>query len=258
MFKKSPLANKWWNDKRPVMKNINVPTYITGTWTNTMHGMGAIRGWLEVASSQKWLRWHPWQEWYDLWGNPQAKEELFQFMDHFLQGKDNGWEKTPPVRMAVLRFGEPDPNKPQSYENVIEDDFPIPRTEYKSMYFNSSGELSEIAPSESSVLSYNSESAESVSFTHTFSETTRLVGLPKAVVYMSCPDHDDMDIYIQLEKLSKSGEPMVNLNIPCKHPSSTYLIDNILIPEFRGGASHQVILRVHTKGSNRSSTIPWP
>lgn len=126
------------------------------------------------------------------------------------------------------------------------------------MYFNSSGELSEIAPSESSVLSYNSESAESVSFTHTFSETTRLVGLPKAVVYMSCPDHDDMDIYIQLEKLSKSGEPMVNLNIPCKHPSSTYLIDNILIPEFRGGASHQVIFRVHTKGSNRSSTIPWP
>ncbi|KAK1634223.1 hypothetical protein BDP81DRAFT_396218 [Colletotrichum phormii] len=63
MYARHPLANAWWNDKRPDMKRINVPTYITGTWTNTMHGMGAIRGWLEVQSSEKWLRWHPWQEW---------------------------------------------------------------------------------------------------------------------------------------------------------------------------------------------------
>lgn len=214
MFQAHPLANKWWNDKRPDMKKINVPTYITGTWTNTMHGMGAIRGWLQVDSPQKWLRWHPWQEWYDLWGNPQAKEELFQFMDHFLQGKDNGWEKTPRVRMAVLRFGEPQEGKPQSYENIVEAGFPIPRTEYKSMYFTSSGELSSTAPSTNSYVSYNSESAESVSFTYTFQQKTRLVGLPKAVLYMSCPDHDDMDIYIQLEKLSQSGRPMTNLNIP--------------------------------------------
>ncbi|KAK1584964.1 Alpha/Beta hydrolase protein [Colletotrichum navitas] len=101
MFKQHPLANAWWNDKRPDMGKINVPTYITGTWTNTMHGMGAIRGWLEVDSADKWLRWHPWQEWYDLWGNPQAKEELFSFFDHFLKGIDNGWEKTLKVRMAL-------------------------------------------------------------------------------------------------------------------------------------------------------------
>ncbi|OAL55717.1 alpha/beta-hydrolase [Pyrenochaeta sp. DS3sAY3a] len=214
MFQKSPLANKWWNDKRPNMKNINVPTYITGTWTNTMHGMGAIRGWLQVDSPQKWLRWHPWQEWYDLWGNPQAKEELLQFMDHFLQGKDNGWEKTPRVRMAVLRFGEPQTDKPQSYENIVEDDFPIPRTEYRPMYFDASRNLTSTAPTDTSVLSYNSESPESVSFTHVFHQTTRLVGLPKAVLYMSCPDHDDLDIYIQLEKLSASGQPMINLNVP--------------------------------------------
>lgn len=214
MFQKSPLANKWWNDKRPNMKNINIPTYITGTWTNTMHGMGAIRGWLQVDSPQKWLRWHPWQEWYDLWGNPQANEELLQFMDHYLQGKDNGWEQTPRVRMAVLRFGEPQPGRPQSYENVVEDDFPIPRTEYKKMYFEASGKLTSTAPADTSVLAYDSESAESVSFTHTFDLTTRLVGLPKAVLYMSCPDHDDLDIYIQLEKLSASGEPMVSLNVP--------------------------------------------
>jgi uncharacterized protein len=62
-----------------------------------------------VQTKKKWLRWHLWQEWYVLWGNGQAREELFAFFDRFLRGLDNGWEKMPKVRMAVLRFGERQP-----------------------------------------------------------------------------------------------------------------------------------------------------
>lgn len=133
MYDQSPTANDWWNDKRPDMTKINVPTYITGTWTNTMHGMGAIRGWLQVQSTKKWLRWHPWQEWFDIWGNPQANDELVQFFDYFLRDVDNDWEKTPRVRMGVLKFGERAP-----LENVVEEDFPLPRTQYRKAYLDSS------------------------------------------------------------------------------------------------------------------------
>ncbi|CAF3623779.1 unnamed protein product [Fusarium graminearum] len=213
MFKKHPLANDWWNDKRPDMKKINIPTYITGTWTNTMHGMGAIRGYLEVDTPHKWLRWHPWQEWYDIWGNEQANPELLDFFDYFLKGKKNGWDNTPQVRMAVLRFGK---KEPQSYENIVEEDFPIPRTEYKKLFFTKDGSLSLDKPTDSSSLSYKSETDDRVSFTHRFDKTTRLVGMPKAVVYMSCPDYNDMDVYVLLEKLDANGEVMLNLNIPWK------------------------------------------
>lgn len=202
---KSDLTLSYFLPLYPIEMNASL------TFTNFL---GAIRGWLQVDTSEKWLRWHPWQEWYDIWGNPQAKEELFQFMDHYLQGKDNGWEKTPKVRMAVLRFGEPRSDGPQAYENIIEEDFPIPRTEYKAQYFTPSGELSTTPPASSSIISYNSQSSESASFKHIFPTTTRLVGLPKAVLYMSCPDYDDMDIYVSIEKLSKTGEVMKNLNIP--------------------------------------------
>ncbi|KAM0211166.1 hypothetical protein ACHAQI_005464 [Fusarium lateritium] len=220
MFKQHPLANEWWNDKRPDMKKINVPTYITGTWTNTMHGMGAIRGWLEVDTPHKWLRFHPWQEWYDLWGNEQANVELLDFFDYFLKGKDNGWNNTPKVRMAVLRFGK---KEPQSYENIPEEDFPIPRTDYKKLYFTRGGELSLDKPTDSASVSYNSETNDQVGFTYRFDKTTRLVGLPKAVVYMSCPDHDDMDVYVTLEKLDADGKVMFNLNIPWKGiPKSSF------------------------------------
>ncbi|KAF4550860.1 Hypothetical protein D9617_15g042110 [Elsinoe fawcettii] len=210
MFEKSPLANDWWNDKRPDMTKIEIPTYITGTWTNTMHGMGAIRGWLEVKTDQKWLRWHPTQEWYDLWGNQQAQDELLQFFDHFLKNKSNDWEKTPKIRMAVLRFGEKDP-----IPNIVENEFPLARTDYRKLYLSPDSKLSTITPTEAGSVSYDSTSRSSVaSFTYTFTTRTRLLGLPKAVLYMSCPDNDDMDIYIILRKLSTSGKPMLNLNIP--------------------------------------------
>ncbi|EOA87857.1 hypothetical protein ACJQWK_08141 [Exserohilum turcicum] len=212
MFEQHPLANAWWNDKRPDMKRINVPTYITGTWTNTMHGMGAIRAWLEVDSADKWLRWHPWQEWYDLWGNPQAKEELGSFFDHYLKGADNGWEKTPRVRMALLRFGK---KEPQSFDNIVEEDFPPARTQYRQAFLSQDQELrlgKEAGPS--AKLTYDSESDDCLVFTHKFSETTRIMGIPKAVLYMSCADHDDMDVYVTLEKLDKNGHQMMNLNIP--------------------------------------------
>ncbi|KAJ9662065.1 hypothetical protein H2198_001607 [Neophaeococcomyces mojaviensis] len=211
MYKKHPLANNWWNDKRPDMKKINVPTYITGTWTNTMHGMGAIRAWLEIPTTKKWLRWHPYQEWYDLWGNEEGKEELFTFFDHFLKGIENNWESTPRVRMAVLRYGEKDP-----IANVVEDDFPIPRTQYRKFYLQPGNRLAlEGSPSTVQTISYNSEDKNDyATFTYIFDQKTQIIGMPKAVLYMSCRDLDDMDIYICLRKLSASGEPLLNLNIP--------------------------------------------
>ncbi|KAH7037023.1 X-Pro dipeptidyl-peptidase C-terminal non-catalytic domain-containing protein [Microdochium trichocladiopsis] len=214
MFKKHPLANAWWNDKRPDMKKINIPTYITGTWTNTMHGMGAIRGWLEVDTPDKWMRWHPWQEWYDLWGNNQAREELLQFFDYFLlDKKNNGWNTVPRLRMATLRFGK---KEPQSYENIVEDEFPPARTQYKKFYLAPEGKVSVEQPLQgpSHIASYNSETADRLDFVHTFSETTTIMGIPKAVLYMSCPDYDDMDVYVTVEKLDKKGKQMTNLNIP--------------------------------------------
>ncbi|KAJ9142984.1 X-Pro dipeptidyl-peptidase C-terminal non-catalytic domain-containing protein [Pleurostoma richardsiae] len=209
MYAKHPLANDWWNDKRPDMTKIQVPTYITGTWTNTMHGMGAIRGWLEVDTPHKWLRWHGTQEWYDLWGNEESREELMLFLDHYLKNEDNGWEKTPHVRMSVLRFGLKDP-----ISNIVEDDFPPHRTEYRKYYLASKGQLASVKPTQPGLASYDAETAESASFALTFNKTTRIMGIPKAVLYMSCLEHDDLDIYVLIEKIDAQGNPMLNLNIP--------------------------------------------
>ncbi|KAK7413274.1 hypothetical protein QQX98_007862 [Neonectria punicea] len=209
MYTEHPLANDWWNDKRPDMSKIQVPTYITGTWTNTMHGMGAIRGWLEVDTPHKWLRWHGTQEWYDLWGNAQARDELLLFFDRYLKDEKNDWEQTPRVRMSLLRFGLKDP-----ISNLVEEDFPPKRTNYQQLYLASDRKLASQPATKSTVISYNSESDDSAQFTITFDKVTRIMGLPKAVLYMSCVDYDDLDIYVFIEKIDARGKPMKNLNIP--------------------------------------------
>ena len=212
MFQQHPHANDWWNDKRPDMTKITVPTYITGTYTNTMHGMGAIRGWLEVNSPDKWLRWHPWQEWYDLWGNEEGRVELLSFFDRYLKNIENGWESTPRVRMSMLKFGEEAP-----VENIIEEDFPPSRTEYRKAYLTPTGLTFEKPLIPEEALSYASQDENAgLTFKHTFSEPVKLMGIPKAVLYMHCDDLDDMDVFIVLEKLSKSGERLYNFNIPWK------------------------------------------
>ncbi|KAL4810489.1 alpha/beta-hydrolase [Aspergillus unguis] len=215
MYRRSPLQNAYWADKRAEIKNINIPTYVVASYSTFVHTQGSIRGWLDVDTPQKWLRWDPYQEWFDLWAVKESRDELAAFFDKFLKGKDNGFEKVPRVRMALLQYGNKDAIYP-----IVEDDYPIPRTKYTSYYLGPNNTLS-LSPTQSGKASYFSELSkdgfESVQFTYTFSEKTTLAGLPKAVLYMSTPDADDMNIYVLLRKLDKNGNPMLNLNIPWKN-----------------------------------------
>lgn len=214
MYRRCQLQNSYWKDKRANIKNVNIPTYVVASYSSFVHTMGSIRGWLDVDSEHKWLRWDPYQEWFDLWTVRESIDELAQFFDKYLKGLDNGWEKTPKVRMSVLRFGDQDPIYP-----IVEEDYPIPRTVYKPLYLTGDGTLSAESPTADATISYNSEREDNnkvvfASFKYTFTEKTRLMGLPKAVLYMSCDSHDDMNVYVQVRKLDKDGRPMLCCNIP--------------------------------------------
>jgi predicted acyl esterase len=116
------------------------------------------------------------------------------------------------VRMGVLKFSESAP-----LENVVEEDFPLPRTQYNKAFLEANGKLSlDKTPQSAQKVSYDSENGEHIAFTHTISEKTQIIGMPKAVLYMSCEDLDAMDVYLLLRKISASGKEMLNLNIPWK------------------------------------------
>lgn len=163
--RRSPLQIAYWEDKRANIKNINIPTYVVASYPTFVHTQGSIRGWLDVDTQHKWLRWDPYQEWFDLWAVKESRDELAAFFDKFLKGKGNGFKKVPRVRMALLQYGNKDPIYP-----IVEDTYPIPRTKYTSYYLGPDNSLSLSPPPESGSASYLSELTkngfESVQFTY--------------------------------------------------------------------------------------------
>ena len=213
MYRRSQTISPYWADKRADFSKIKIPTYVVASYSSFVHTMGSVRGWMQLNTSQKWLRWDPYQEWYDLWVEKESRDELASFFTRFLKNEKTGWEDTPPVRMCSLNYGNTAPEYP-----ILVEDFPLPNTEYRELFFTEDRRLASQAPVKQTTFSYNSESktdpVDHVGFTYTFSQKTRLMGLPKAVIHMSCDDLDDMVIYVLIRKLDKDGKPMINVNIP--------------------------------------------
>jgi hypothetical protein len=84
--------------------------------------------------------------------------------------------------------------------------------------------LSTTAASSEATASYQSDvkafqsdgDLEELVFEYTFNSSAYLVGYPKATLYVSFPDHDDGDVYVQVRKASPTGKLLQNINIPLK------------------------------------------
>lgn len=134
-------------------------------------------------------------------------------MDHYLLGKDNGWETTPKIRISLLRYNR----DPISFRP--EDDYPPKRVKYETFYLNAAlGTLQTRLQETESAVQYDSESwdDDGAHFTLKFDKPTELIGFSKVKLFMSCADLNDMDVYVIMRKLDKNGNALLSFNIPMK------------------------------------------
>lgn len=238
MAEKYPLKNNdYWDDKVAKIENINVPAYIVASYTNSTHTVGTFNAWEKVGTDKKWFRVHNTHEWNDLYAH---QPELLKFFDHYLKGIDNDWEETPYVRVSVLDPGGED------VIDRVEEEFPLPRTEYKKLYLNAAESrafsavrdfaekaknevhyayglataalkdakgygLDHDKPEAASKAEY--ENGSSCAFIHTFEKDVELTGFMKLHLWAQAEDADDMDVFIHVIKLDKDGNPLVPLVI---------------------------------------------
>ena len=177
-----------------------IPAYIVASYTNPIHTYGTLEGWRRIASKEKWLRIHNTGEWDDYYHKGHT-EELRRFFDRYLKGEDNGWEGTPRVRVSVLNPGGKD------IVDRVEDDFPIPRTQYRKLYLDAGGNtLEDCQVSAEHYAQYDSDRKKSsVSFSKRLTEDTEITGYMKLRLWVSALDHDDMDLCVKLEKRRPNG-----------------------------------------------------
>lgn len=254
MYRRSSTINAWWKDKRVDMTMIKCPTYIRGSDVSNLHNMGSIRAWLEIPHDKKWIQWGAYQEWYELYSIPESAEQLTTFFDFYLRGINNGWEKnTPKVRWTTLKFGDGEP-----IHDIELLDWPVPNTQYLELFASENSKLSKVPPSTPTSVTYNSEDRGSwVEFTHTFSEPSRLIGLPKATIYASCDTRDDFVIFVILRKKDKNGKDMLHLNFPF-HASPVNSIADIDENEMHSVNTHEGqmgILRASHREIDHSKSI---
>ena len=123
-----PLDDSYHADRSPVYEKIKTPFLSTGNWGGQgLHLRGNVEGFVNAASSQKWLELHGrehWTEFYTDYGVGLQK----RFFDYFLKGKRNGWDSEPHVQLMVRHVDKFVPRG--------ENEWPLARTQWTKFYLD--------------------------------------------------------------------------------------------------------------------------
>ncbi|KAF9872299.1 alpha/beta-hydrolase [Colletotrichum karsti] len=241
MAKKRPLLDEYWATKVIPVDKIKVPMYLTASYSTLLHSRGSFETFEKSVLSERWLRVHHTQEWYDLYQRAHV-DELQAFFDKYCKGMNTGWEETPRLRLSLLAFDR------SIAKTIIEKEapsFPLPATEYRKFFLDStSNTLTAQPPAVSAKCSYESHHlTDSANFSFYFDDYTELAGYPYVKLFISCDDHDDMDIHIQIRKIGIDGTLLTSLNYPVPVPGEQ--VDDTNVAKFLGcdgmlRASHRV------------------
>ncbi|KAK0454523.1 Alpha/Beta hydrolase protein [Armillaria borealis] len=217
MVQKRPLYDEYWREKSIPVENIDVPMYILASYSSSLHTRGSFHAFRAAKTKQKWLRVHPYQEWYDLY-RLEINDELQRYFDYYCKGIDNGWPGSiPPVRLSLLGFN----NSPaKTVVERPEQEFPLARAQNRTFYLDGrSKSLSLSAVSHESSATHDAHSLTASSdFKFFFPKATELSGYPKIKLWVSCKEHDDLDVAVQIRKIDVKGNLLEHLNYPCPVP----------------------------------------
>ena len=62
MISTHPLFDKYWATKSIHVENIDVPLYLTASYSTGLHSRGSFETFKKAKTAKKWLRVHPYQE----------------------------------------------------------------------------------------------------------------------------------------------------------------------------------------------------
>ena len=202
-----------WQDKIAKYEKITIPAYVSAGWSH-FHLRGTLLGYQRISSKYKWLRVHRDFEWPDFYRRDHL-EELRAFYDRYLKGIRNGWEMTPKVRIEVM-----DAYHYDYMIDRVEEEFPLARTEYKKLYLDAKTCGASTEPlTEKASVRYDGATGL-VNFDYKFEEETELTGYFKLRLWVEADGNDDMDLFVNIQKLSTKGEWLPTTVFDQPHPGN--------------------------------------
>jgi putative CocE/NonD family hydrolase len=183
-----PLWSDYYAERSARWDVIEVPLLTSANWGgNGLHLRGNIEGFVQTKSKQKWLEVHGGDHWSAFYIDSALALQK-RFFGHFLKGEDNGWQRSPAVKLQVRhvdRFVERD-----------EEEWPLRRTNWTRLHLDAQHlSLSANPPPSEQHLSY-SGMGDGVTFLLPPSEREIEITGPLAARLFVSSQTSDADLFV--------------------------------------------------------------
>jgi predicted acyl esterase len=197
------LDGEYYRAQAGDMAKIVVPLLSAGNWGGQgLHLRGNVEGFVNAASTQKWLEMHGgahWAEFYTDYGVELQK----RFFGHFLKGEDTGWENQPKVQLQIRRPGQI--RFPVRHEN----EWPLARTQWTRFYLDPENRALTLTPPPKAVeLTYEALGDGVTFLSEPLAEETEITG-PSAAKLRLSSDTQDADVFLVLQVFDPEGTEVV-------------------------------------------------
>jgi predicted acyl esterase len=196
-----PLDDDYHRARSPIWPKVKVPFLSAANWGGQpLHPRGNFEGFVRAASKYKWLEAHGIEHWTHFYTDYGRNLQL-RFFDHFLHGKNNGWDKQPPVQLQVRHVDR--------FVERAEKEWPLKRTKWTKLYLDpAGGALANKAVGKISVLRF-AAMGDGVSFlTPPLAHETEITG-PSALKLFVSSSTNDADIFAVLRVFSPDLKEVV-------------------------------------------------
>jgi uncharacterized protein len=192
-----PLEDEAYKQLTPIFSRIKVPLLSAGNWGGMgLHGRGNFEGYLQAGATQKWLEVHAGThhgEFYNDVGFALQK----RFFDRYLMGIDNGWESSPPLRLAI--------RSPKGEVVRDEHEWPLARTRWTKHFLDATGSRIVLqAPVQEASATFSAMTTAAVFSTAPMEEDTEFTGPLAAHLFVSSST-TDADLFLTLQIFDAEG-----------------------------------------------------
>jgi len=200
-FLSREVMDDYYLERTADLAKVTVPLLTAANWGGQgLHTRGNFEGFMRAASKQKWLEVHGgshWAPFYTDYGIDLQK----RFFDHFLKGKQNGWDKQPRVLLNVRRPGE-------KFEIRRENEWPLARTQWARFYLDPEGmRLTTDAPRAAKPLTYD-PMGDGVTFSMVAERETEITG-PSVLKVSVSSATSDADLFVVLRVFDPAGKEVL-------------------------------------------------
>jgi uncharacterized protein len=197
-----PLDDAYHRARSPIWSKVKVPLLSTANWGGQgLHPRGNFEGFMQAASNRKWLEVHGIEHWTHFYTD-YGRELQRRFFDHFLHGRDNGWDKQPKVLLQVRHPGE-------KFVARVEDEWPLKRTRWTKFHLDPvDGMLKAGAAANKATLSFDAMGDGVTFMTAPLTEAAEITGPIAAKLFVSSST-SDADLFLIVRVFSPDLKEVV-------------------------------------------------